>query len=380
MIAQSGSSAEAEAKSVDRRGFTLVELLVVIAIIGVLIGLLLPAVQAARESARRSTCGNNLKQFGIAVATHHDAHGILPAMLKLDYKKNSSGGNRWQWNVSWNNFWVLLPFLEQEEKYAAGLAWEASQGASAGDLGSASVTGSDKWTISTFKCPSDFRSYGHPYNFNYVFNIGDRYYNGSGTNQMDSVDKPRARGPFIGTLTFNYKDVPDGLSQTLALSETLIQGAGPDLSGSGFSLYGSIWPVNDRSAISMSQSVANCWANWTGEGFKSGIQFLQQHGGGPWDWRGHVPLEMKYFNTIMPPNGPTCSNEYKGGIFTARSRHVRGVMVGMLDGAVRFVDDTIECGSKTSDRELVTSGASPYGVWGALGTRASGEAGIGSAL
>jgi prepilin-type N-terminal cleavage/methylation domain-containing protein len=39
MIAQSGSSAEAEAKSVDRRGFTLVELLVVIAIIGVLIGL-----------------------------------------------------------------------------------------------------------------------------------------------------------------------------------------------------------------------------------------------------------------------------------------------------------------------------------------------------
>jgi hypothetical protein len=81
----------------------------------------------------------------------------------------------------------------------------------------------------------------------------------------------------------------------------------------------------------------------------------------------------------MPPNGPSCSAEYHGGIYTAKSWHVGGVSVVMLDGSVRFVDDTIECGSKTSDREFTTSGASPYGVWGALGTRASGEAGIGAA-
>jgi prepilin-type N-terminal cleavage/methylation domain-containing protein len=100
-------------------GFTLIELLVVISIIAVLIGLLFPAIQKIREASNRLTCGNNLKQIGMAVLNFHDHEGRFP-----------TGGGDWEQGISYTTkkgitphglhlqtagwAYQILPYLEQE--------------------------------------------------------------------------------------------------------------------------------------------------------------------------------------------------------------------------------------------------------------------------
>ena len=132
-----------------KSGFTLIELLVVIAIIAVLIGLLLPAVQKVREAAARTTCVNQMKQLGLAVANYEGTYQKFPGLSTNSVLPAGSTANVDKYSMSL--FTQLLPFVEQEalqkQLYAASAITFNPVAAGAVDY--------RKTVIKIFLCPAD---------------------------------------------------------------------------------------------------------------------------------------------------------------------------------------------------------------------------------
>lgn len=348
-----------------RNGFTLIELLVVIAIIAILVALLLPAVQQAREAARRSSCKNNLKQLGVALHNYHDVYNVFP------YRSGGTGacastGTYNDGNCSrLSGFYSLLPFIEQNALFDAIAAGDPGLGISPG--GPAPWQNWPVWTepvIPALLCPSDPGLNVTPNRSNsYVFCVGD---NAIGVNTAS------VRGMFGRNTRVSFKDILDGTSNTVAMSEHVRADFAVTPDGNRARVRHGI--VNSVSDDPLTPNA--CRATVVNGFFAAGLPVKGRHGASLWDGQ----AERCAFGTILPPNQPSCASgdnasaDNPTAILTASSEHKGGVQVLMADGAVRFVSENINSGNGGVAPPTGAAGEmSPYGVWGALGTRAGGE-------
>jgi prepilin-type N-terminal cleavage/methylation domain-containing protein/prepilin-type processing-associated H-X9-DG protein len=204
-------------------GFTVLELLVVIAIIAILIGLLLPAVQKVREAARRLQCRNNLKQIGLALHNHYDAHQTFPPGLFNSVWPLTGPNHERRSGIA-----ALFPYLEQAPLHdrieaqlrAREYPWYAS--------------GSDA-PIATLVCPVDPNS---PKTWGYSDSPVQEGFHGnyslcSGSSPLNPLNDrtgSRRDGLFFAYSRIRFDDIRDGTCTTLMAGEIVVVPDPPDYS------------------------------------------------------------------------------------------------------------------------------------------------------
>jgi prepilin-type N-terminal cleavage/methylation domain-containing protein/prepilin-type processing-associated H-X9-DG protein len=224
----------------DSRGFTLIEVLVVITIIGVVIALLLPAVQAAR----RAWCANNLKQIGLALHNYQGSIGVFPpayvSAVPSGVENYPELGAGWGWGA------MILAQLEQRPVYD-GVNFQIP-------IPDAASATTRQTVLSVFLCPSSTPD--GPVGVTgdeaqKVVLVDDmaagQYIASAGQGEVEELPGSN-NGVLFRNSRIAFRDVTDGLSQTLLVGErsrNLADATWVGAVASGHVCTNPRWPVRD---------------------------------------------------------------------------------------------------------------------------------------
>lgn len=294
-----------------RRGFSALELIVVVAIIGILIALLLPGIQQAREAARRSQCSNNLKQLAIAYHNYHETYRVFPpGSIALP----GDSQQRFMGHLS-----MLLPYLEHVSLYDSinfklGPRHAANR----------TVYGT---TVRTFLCPSDLDR------ANLKESAGTNYFGIAGTGPgvvppAAGNKSPAPNGLIFHLSSVKFNQIHDGLSRTLLNQESTMGKAGPAFSFRGYVALDKDLPVEQDN-----QAGASEWKQEKNIRYDRGAH-----------WMDGLFLQSLSV-TSLTPNSTIADLTYRGlagGRAGPRSAHPGGTNVGMADGSVNFMSNSVD--------------------------------------
>ncbi|MCE9563015.1 MAG: DUF1559 domain-containing protein [Planctomycetes bacterium] len=334
-----------------RTAFTLIELLVVIAIIAILIGLLLPAVQKVREAAARIKCANNMKQVGLAMHGYMDTNAGLPPNGIYTYN-----GSTVTATVAWSTLSRILPFIEQESLFK-GIDFSQPY---------STQVGISSKRVGTYICPSEINDKGsgtdptgtNPnknWTLNYATNLGTFAVL---TNKSSGMRA--GNGAFGPNTMLKPGDFTDGMSNTLALSE--VKGYTTRVSGATNTMTYTPPATLPTSASAISASPPLGLSGCTLAAFdptkNTHVEWV--------DGKVHETGFTAVFtpNTLVSYSGSdvdfiSATETNLGDTYaavTSRSFHTNGVNTVLMDGSVRFVNNSIT-----------------LATWRGLSTRAGGE-------